>query len=203
MKNFALMYIPDISGFTKFVTQTEIEHGSEIISDLIEVIIKSNISGLSVSEIEGDAVLFYLLGKPPSVEYIIKQSKRTFIDFHATVKVMESEFDCNCGACCSVSNLTLKFITHFGECKEVSIKNFTQLIGSDVILAHRLLKNSIPGREYILLSEKYLESQQSMLTIQEDWVRVKSSIEILDDFGEVNTKYISLTPLKKLVQKTL
>ena len=201
MENFALFYIPDISGFTKFVTQTEIEHSNGIISDLLEVIIKSNTLGFKVSEIEGDSVLFYLLGSPPSVEEIINQSKRTFIDFHATVRVMERDFDCNCGACCSVSNLTLKFITHFGEGKEVSIKNFTKLIGSDVILAHRLLKNSVPEREYILLSEKYLESQESMLTIQEDWIRIKSNIEILEDFGEVNTKYISLTPLKDLVQE--
>ena len=199
MENFALLYIPDISGFTKFVTQTEIEHSNGIISDLIEVIIKSNISGLRVSEIEGDSVLFYLLGRPPNVEEIINQSKRTFIDFHATLKMMERDFDCNCGACCTVSDLTLKFITHFGECKEVSIQNFTKLMGRDVILAHRLLKNSVPDREYILLSEKYLESQQSMLTIQEDWITIKSNIEVLEDFGEVNTKYISLTPLKDLV----
>ena len=42
MENFALLYIPDISGFTKFVTQTEIEHSNGTISELIEVIIKSN-----------------------------------------------------------------------------------------------------------------------------------------------------------------
>ena len=199
MKNLALLYIPDISGFTKFVTQTEIEHSNEIISNLIEVIIKSNISGLRVSEIEGDSVLFYLLDRPPNVEDIINQTKRTFIDFHATLKMMERDFDFNCGACSTVSDLTLKFITHFGECREVSIQNFTKLIGSDVILAHRLLKNSVPDREYILLSEKYLESQRSMLTIQEDWIRIKPNIEVLEDFGEVNTKYIPLTPLKDLV----
>ena len=199
MENFALLYIPDISGFTKFVTQTEIEHSNGIISDLIEAIIKSNISGFKVSEIEGDSVLFYLLGTPLNVEEIINQSKRTFIDFHVTLKMMEQDFDCDCGACSTVSNLTLKFITHFGECKEVSIQNFTKLMGSGVILAHRLLKNGVPDREYILLSEKYLESQRSVLRVQEDWIRIKPNIEVLEDFGEVNTKYISLTPLKDLV----
>ena len=199
MENFALLYIPDISGFTKFVTQTEIEHSNGIISDLLEVIIKSNILGFKVSEIEGDSVLFYLLGKPPNVEEIINQSKRTFIDFHATLKMAERDFVCDCRACRTVSDLTLKFITHFGECREVSIQNFTKLLGSDVILAHRLLKNNVPDREYILLSEKYLESQQSKLTIQEDWISIKPNLEVLEDFGEVNTKYIPLTPLKELV----
>ena len=86
MQNLAFLYIPDISGFTKFITQTEIEHSNGIISDLIEVIIKSNFLDLKVSEIEGDSVLFYLLGKPSMLAEIIDQSKRMFIDFHVMLK---------------------------------------------------------------------------------------------------------------------
>ena len=199
MEDLALLYIPDISGFTEFMMQTEIDHSQGIISDLIEAIINSNTLELKVSDIEGDAVLFYLMGKPPTMEEIIDQSKRMFIDFHVNLKVMERDFDCQCGACTTVSNLTLKFITHYGVCKEVAIQNFTRLIGSDVILAHRLLKNSVPGRDYILFSEKYLASQQSELTIQEDWIKIEPNIEVLENFGEINTRYIPLTPLRELV----
>jgi len=199
MENLGLLYIPDISGFTKFVTQTEIEHSNEIISDLIEVIIKSNMLELKVSEIEGDAVLFYLLGKPPAMEQIIDQTKKTFIDFHINLRVMERDFDCNCRACSSVSNLTLKFITHYGECRETKIHSFTKLIGSDVILAHRLLKNRVPDSEYILMSEKYLKSQESQLIRPEAWMKIKQDVEVLEDFGEINVEYIPLTPLRRLV----
>ncbi len=199
MQNLGFLYIPDISGFTKFVTQTEIEHSNEIISDLIEVIIKFNDLGLNISEIEGDSVLFYLLGEPPVLEAIVDQSKKTFIDFHAAIQTMTEEFDCNCKACTTILNLTLKFITHWGECKEVPIQKFTKLIGSDVILAHRLLKNSVPDKEYILFSEKYLDSQRSKSLIQEDWINYKQNTEILEDFGQINTKYIPLSPLKNLL----
>jgi len=199
MENQALIFIPDISGFTKFVTETEIGHSNHIIADLIGIILGSNILGLKVSEIEGDAVLFYFRGTPPKKEEIIQQSKRMFIDFHTNLKVMEKDFTCKCGACTTVSNLTLKFITHYGVCKEVSIHDFNKLIGSDVILAHRLLKNNVPEKEYILLSEKYLQNQQSQIVIQEDWIDIKSNIEILEDFGEISTRYIPLAPLKKLV----
>lgn len=199
MENLGFLYIPDISGFTKFITQTEIEHSNGIISDLIEVIIKSNYLGLNISEIEGDSVLFYLLGEPPALEAIVGQSKKTFIDFHSAIQTMAQEFDCNCRACTTISNLTLKFITHYGECKEVPIQKFTKLIGSDVILAHRLLKNSVPDKEYILLSEKYLDNQRSKSLIREDWINFKQSIEVLEDFGEIITKYIPLSPLKNLV----
>ena len=199
MENQAMIFMPDISGFTKFVTETEIEHSNHIISELIEIIINSNMLELKISEIEGDAILFYFLGKPPKAEEIINQSKRMFIDFHAELKAMERSIVCECGACTTASNLTLKFITHYGMCREVPIQNFTKLIGSDVILAHRLLKNNVPEREYILLSENYLKSQQSELVIQKDWIDIKSNIEILENFGQISTKYIPLAPLRKLV----
>jgi len=52
----ALFFIPDISGYTKFINETEINHSTHIITELLEIIISSNILDLKVSEIEGDAV---------------------------------------------------------------------------------------------------------------------------------------------------
>ena len=199
MEDQALIFIPDISGFTKFVTKCEINHTNHIISNLINIILDSNPLELKVSEIEGDAVLFYFKGMPPKKEEIIQQSKRMFIDFHTNLKAMERNFFCKCGSCTTASNLTLKFIVHYGICKEVPIHNSTKLIGSDVILAHRLLKNNVPEREYILLSENILKSQQSELIIEEDWVDMKSNIENFEDFGEIKTKYIPLSPLRRLI----
>lgn len=198
MENQALIFIPDISGFTKFVTECSIDHSNQIISNLINIIVNSNFLGLKVAEIEGDAVLFYLKGTPPKKEEIIQQSKRMFIDFHTNLKAMERNFFCKCGSCLTASNLTLKFIAHYGVCKEVPIHNAIKLIGSDVILSHKLLKNNVPEKEYILLSESYLKHQQSKSTIEEDWVDIKSNIENFENFGEIRTKYIPLSPLKRL-----
>ncbi len=198
MENQALIFIPDISGFTKFVTKCEINHTNHIISNLINIILDSNPLELKLSEIEGDAVLFYSKGTPPKKEEIIRQSKRMFINFNTNLKAMERNFFCKCGSCMTASDLTLKFIAHYGACKEVPIHNSTKLIGSDVILAHRLLKNNVPEREYILFSEKYLKSQQSKLIIEDDWVDIKSNIENFENFGEIRTKYIPLSPLRRL-----
>ncbi|HKH62865.1 MAG TPA: DUF2652 domain-containing protein, partial [Flavitalea sp.] len=68
MDNSGLIFIPDISGFTSFVNNTEIEHSRFIIEELLETIINSNQLGLNISEIEGDAVLFYKFGDPPKVQ---------------------------------------------------------------------------------------------------------------------------------------
>jgi hypothetical protein len=65
MQNKGLLFIPDISGFTQFVNTMEIEHSRAIIQELLEILVNSNQIGLQISEIEGDAILFYKFGDPP------------------------------------------------------------------------------------------------------------------------------------------
>ncbi len=55
----SLLFIPDISGFTKFVQTTEVEHSQHVISELLEVLISANTQELKLAEIEGDALFFY------------------------------------------------------------------------------------------------------------------------------------------------
>ena len=64
-KTEGYFFIPDISGFTRFVNETEIDHSRLIIQELLEILINSNQIGLEVSEIEGDAILFYKFGESP------------------------------------------------------------------------------------------------------------------------------------------
>jgi hypothetical protein len=60
--NKTLVCIPDISGFTQFMSEVDFELSSKIIPSLLNRIIYSNEIGLKISEIEGDAVLFFRKG---------------------------------------------------------------------------------------------------------------------------------------------
>jgi hypothetical protein len=51
METKGLLFIPDISGFTEFVTNIELTHNHHIIQEFIEVLIDENDMGLEVSEI--------------------------------------------------------------------------------------------------------------------------------------------------------
>ena len=75
-KDQTLIFIPDISGFTDFVNSTAIEHSRHIITELLEIIINSDILEMNVSEIEGDAILFYSFEHLPSPAAIISQAKK-------------------------------------------------------------------------------------------------------------------------------
>ncbi len=197
MESQALIFIPDISGYTKFITETETKHAKHIIIELLEVIIKADKLKMHVSEIEGDAVLFYLKGDPPELGELISQAKKMFLDFHTHLKIIQRDNVCQCGACRSAVNLTLKFVSHFGILEEVTIQNFSKIMGSDVILAHRLLKNNINDDEYLLITKAYLTTQNDSDAGLDEWVKFHEHKESFDNFEEVQIKYVPLTEVKK------
>ena len=61
---------------------------------------------------------------------------------------------CPCNGCTQASNLKLKFVAHIGEVATQTIRQRRKLVGIDVILVHRLLKNPVDVPEYVLLSDE-------------------------------------------------
>lgn len=194
MENQGFLFIPDISGFTRFVTQTEIEHSRLIIQELLELLINANQLGLEVSEIEGDAILFFRFGAPPSLEDIYRQVEKMFSVFHRSLVVYDHHKYCQCRACVSAIELSLKIITHYGEFASYSVKNFNKLIGKDVIVAHQLLKNEIEQHEYWLVTKDLLQDNQ--LAGFEQWMRWNRSVK-KTEIGEIVFHYTQLSPLKE------
>ncbi|MFA8342500.1 MAG: DUF2652 domain-containing protein [Rhodothermaceae bacterium] len=197
----ALLFIPDISGFTKFVTHTAIEHSQIIIAKLLETIIEENRLDLEISEIEGDAILFFKKGEAPDFDELHNQAKTMFEKFHEFLTEMDKknkdEKLCECEACTSVHDLSLKFVAHYGTLQEVKISSFKKLMGPSVILAHRLLKNNVPSKEYLLMTDEYL-SQQKQNPLKEENLKLLTKItDEYDEFGEVESKYINFKELPR------
>ncbi len=150
------IFIPDISGFTKFINDTEIGHSQHIIAELLDLIIEETGTYFEISEIEGDAILFYRYGEIVDFDFLISLCERIFMKFHEHLKYYNRDKICHCGACSSAEILSLKFILHFGVISSYTVADRLKLLGKDIILAHRLLKNSIPHHEYILITEPTL-----------------------------------------------
>jgi len=194
--NLSLLFIPDISGFTKFVTINEINHSQHIIAELLEIIIDSDELGLTVSEIEGDAVLFYEYRKVPPVDKILTQTKKTFLAFHNHLKRYERDRVCECGACSTASQLSLKIIAHTGNITLINVKDHKKPYGPDVILVHRLLKNKIKENEYLLFTDhSFGKLKESDLESYKDWAKITGGSTSYEDLGEISYKYIPLSPL--------
>jgi hypothetical protein len=193
MENKGLIFIPDISGFTRFVNEVEIDHSRHIIQELLEVIINSNNIGLEISEIEGDAILFYKYGEKPGLEQLYQQVKKMFCEFHKHLIAYDHRRLCQCKACAGAIELSLKVITHYGEFTGYNVKNFSKLIGKDIIVAHQLLKNDIDHHEYWLITDNLAkEKPAGKLPEKLDWNKSMKQTET----GTIPFEYTQLGHLK-------
>ena len=152
-----ILVLADISGFTAFVTSTELEHGPAMIAELLEQVMQRLSPPLTIQEVEGDAV--FALGPDRDVEpraNLLDVLDDAFAAFKKRQRELAADESCSCGACRSVPTLDLKFIAHHGRFLRHRVGGRGQVAGPDVILAHQLLKNRVGKRAYLLLTEAAL-----------------------------------------------
>ncbi|MDX1410185.1 MAG: DUF2652 domain-containing protein, partial [Saprospiraceae bacterium] len=190
-----LIFIPDISGFTEFVHSTEISHSRHIIEELLESIIDSNEIGLEISEIEGDAILFYRTGTPPTSVEILAQVQKMYVNFHTHIRRYQAQRICQCGACSDAGGLQLKFILHFGDVSKNKVKDFTKLFGRDIIVAHRLMKNDIDDEEYVLITHELLNACESWVDLNQAAWSDPQEGKGEYDYGTTHYCHLPLQPL--------
>lgn len=186
-----LLFLPDISGFTKFVNTTEVEHSRHIIAELLELIIDADELGLTVAEIEGDAVFFFRDGQLPDWDRIVAQARRMFEAFHSHLKAYGTHRICDCGACSTAEGLTLKIVVHAGPVQRIEVRGFQKPYGPDVIVAHRLLKNDVDDREYLLVTRQAVGDSIEAPA----WAELHEGCSELDEVGSVPFRWMSLSPL--------
>jgi uncharacterized protein YndB with AHSA1/START domain len=148
------LVLADISGYSKFIAQTEVEHSWSILHELLDTMVRSVHGRMDVSQVEGDAILFISGLSAPEV---IAALEETFVEFHRRLRDMQAVTTCPCDACANIGILKLKFVVHHGRFSRQRLGNVEQLHGTDVIVAHRLLKNSVPSKEYMLVTDAVLE----------------------------------------------
>jgi hypothetical protein len=153
-----VLVLADISGFTEFVTATELEHGPAMIAELLERVMERLAPPLEIQEVEGDAV--FALGPDRAVGSrtdLLEAFDAAFAAFKARQRELEADESCGCSACRRVGNLDLKIVVHHGRFLRQRVGGRGQVAGADVILAHQLLKNRLGKRAYLLMTEAALE----------------------------------------------
>lgn len=183
------LLIVDISGYTHFIKshRTSMIHAEEIIFDLLEAVIDRAEYPLILNKLEGDALFLYadmLVGEETAVAYdVMRQVLAFFNAFHARKdELVRERTDCGCYACRRVSDLRLKGFLHQGQAFLRKIRQFEELAGEDVILIHRLLKNTIPATEYIVTTCPFFR----LIANQEVSHRSHPHQVHYDDFGMID-----------------
>src|SRR5204862_2484355 len=124
----------------------------------------------------------------------------TYVAFKDRIEAMRRGTTCTCKACEAIPTLDLKFITHFGDYIVQNVSGIQELVGSDVNLLHRLLKNNVTEatgwRGYALFTEKVLEK---MCIVPEAMRELTENYEF---YGDVRVFVLDLKSRYKEVTQT-
>ncbi|WP_168194574.1 DUF2652 domain-containing protein [Antarcticibacterium arcticum] len=171
--------IPDISGFTSFVTQTDLVSGQLITQRLLTSLLENDLLDLELSEIEGDAALLYKYGRKLRPNAILKQYEGMLENFHREQEKVNKEFNLDL-------KLSLKLIAHYGKFGQYELGSFRKLYGAPVIEAHRLLKNSVKSSRYVLITDDLLEGSPTTAAINNpEFLRGHKLCESYDNIRDI------------------
>lgn len=157
------LLIADISGYTGYLTQSEMDHANPILRSLLEALVMQVGEPLHLWRMEGDAVLAYSTAHGfPSGETFLTMCENLYHAFSARRLDIIQNTTCPCRACANVKNLDLKIMAHYGQFEEMRIGPMTDISGSDVILVHRMAKTDVKQvtgiKSYALFSQQAYEA---------------------------------------------
>ncbi len=181
------MVIADISGYTRYLLDTELEHSQDVLADLMETVVAGLGSVLTINRLEGDAAFAYMLGSGIEPSMLLDAIEQTYFAFRARLRDITQATTCECNACRLIPSLDLKFVSHSGRFVRNLVAGSEELTGTDVVIVHRLLKNTV--REdlglgaYSLLTEACVNA----LGLDPGILGMAEHRESYDDVGEVLT----------------
>jgi len=195
MTGQALLVIADIGGYTPFMRlhRTSLAHAQDVVARLLEAIIDAA-PNLSLIEVEGDAAFLYTWTpegqETPTVRMGIDQMVAMHQAFHACRQQIAALNNCRCEGCRQAGRLRVKFVAHLGDVAVQRVKRSAKLVGFDVILVHRMLKNAVPIPEYLLLSEAVFRRMDDPIRSRGQWLAQE-----LEGLGVVPTYFMDLVDI--------
>src|SRR5690606_33747770 len=112
----AYFFIADISGYTRFMAQSEIDHAKGVLEELFGAVVATIRAPLAISGLQGDAVFAYAVDSDlVSHQFMLDFADRVYSAFAETRERMRINTTCPCAACSKIGDLDLKIVVHHGE----------------------------------------------------------------------------------------
>lgn len=196
MPNKGYFVITDISGYTEYLTGSELDHANEILQSLFDAQLKAVKHPFLISGFRGDAIFMYV----PELNFIQPQSfvealENFYIVFADTLQQMQYNTTCRCRACRNMAMLDLKMCTHYGEYIVQKLGNREELLGADVIVPHRMLKNHVIEKTGIKSYALFSDVAGQRLNLSEYCEKLVPHSETYEHIGKVPMYVHDLHPI--------
>ena len=196
--------IADITGYTMYLSQSELEHAQGTLTALLELLIQHTKPPLIISRLAGDAVISYgLRDNFLAGQTFLEMIEDTYVAFRRAINLMVLNNTCQCNACANIGNLDLKFFVHYGAFTRQRLDAHDELLGSDVIVIHRLLKNHVTEKTGFRAYALYTDAAIRQLGIEDVCAAMTAHAEEYEHLGEVKTWIQDMHPIWQVKRETL
>src|SRR6185437_15512735 len=158
----ATFVIADISGYTGYLADVELDHAQGILADLIEAVVSALRPNFRLAKLEGDAAFTFMTAEKIDGSMLLDTIERCYFGFRRRRRDVRQATSCECNACVRIQDLNLKFVVHHGLAIHQRVAGRQELLGSDVIVVHRLLKNEVVERlgidAYALITQRCVDA---------------------------------------------
>ena len=111
----ACFLIADISGYTGYLADVELDHAQDILADLIGTVVSALRPTFKLAKLEGDAAFCYAPGGDLDGSLLLDTIERCYFGFRRRRRDVRQATSCDCNACSRIPDLDLKFVVHTGE----------------------------------------------------------------------------------------
>jgi uncharacterized protein YndB with AHSA1/START domain len=178
------LVIADLGGYTRFLTGSELDHAHDILADLLGVVAEGLRPAIGVEKLEGDAVFCADATGAVGANGVLSAIESCYAAFARRRRTIGQATTCTCAACAAIPQLALKFVAHHGEFVVRDIAGSRELVGTDVIRVHRLLKNSVASQTGISAYALLTDSLVAETGVKGDALGAPHT-EAYDDCGEM------------------
>ena len=175
------LVIGDISGYTGLLVASELDHAQDVLRDLTRVLVDGLRGQLRLAKLEGDAAFCYAIGDRFDGSTMLDTLESAYGAFRRRLDAIERATTCDCKACVLIPRLDLKFVAHHGAFVRERLYGTEELTGTDVIVVHRLLKNTVASTAYAFLTDVFVAA----CGVDPGAIGLQAHRESYDDVGEV------------------
>ncbi|HXV32916.1 MAG TPA: DUF2652 domain-containing protein [Gaiellaceae bacterium] len=179
------LVLADISGYSGYVVGSPLESAEDVVADVTETVVGRLEPVVRVNKLEGDAVFGYALDGEYDATMLLDTIEECYFAFRGRLRGIEHAVSCTCPACAKVADLDLKFVVHHGEFVRRGAGRREELTGHDVIVVHRLLKNSVAEAHGLHAYVLFTDACLGALDLEPVSLGLRPHAERYPDVGEV------------------
>jgi uncharacterized protein YndB with AHSA1/START domain len=187
------LVVADLTGYTAYLSGSEIEHAPAIAGDLLETIVGRLEPPFRLSKFEGDAAVLFAADGRAEGSLLLDAIEAAYIAFRRRLRSIDQATSCDCNSCRLAPRLDLKMFIHHGAFVHGRIAGRDELAGSDVILVHRLLKGASEARGNGFA--RFTAAAVAAIGLEADSLGLQAGQETIEHLGPVDTLTMDLEAL--------